>query len=105
MQNDWFHNFGKYSKGWGETEGEEVKFIFVTFEFKWANFLLSLCNGIEKRKFDKSMGAIKSLGRMRFLRYLWSSILKMCFGICELREFRSMIRQSVPFDFLTINTL
>ena len=33
------------------------------------NFLLSLCKGIEKEAFDKSMDAIKSSGRMRFLRY------------------------------------
>ena len=76
----------------------KLKLYLLLLNSNVFKFLLSLCNGIEKRTFEKSMGAIKSSGLMRFLRYSWSSILKMDFGICELRGLRSMKRQSLPFD-------
>ena len=44
------------------------------------NFLLSLCKGIKKEAFDKSIDAIKSSGCMRFLRYSWTFILKWIVG-------------------------
>ena len=83
----------------------KLKLYWLPLNSNGQKMILSLCNGIEKRAFDKSMGAIKSPGLMRFLRYSWSSIPKMDFGICELRGLRSMIRQSLPYDFLTLNTL
>ena len=59
----------------------KLKLYMLPLESNKQKFLLSLCNGIEKRAFDKSMGAIKSPGRKRFLRYSWFSILKMNCGI------------------------
>ena len=71
MRNDCFHNFGKYSKVWGETEREEVRLYLLPLNSNEQKIVLPLCNGIENRTFDKSMGAIMSPGRMRFLRYLF----------------------------------
>ena len=73
------------------TKRRKLKLYLLPLNSNDQKILLFLCNGIEKRAFDKSMEAINSPGRMRFLRYLWSSILKMDLGICELRGFGSAI--------------
>ena len=85
-------------------KGRTLKLYLLPLNSNEQHFLLSLCNGIEKRAFYKSMGAIKSPGLMRFLRYSWSLILKLDFRICELRGIRFMKKQSLPYDILTVNS-